>query len=234
MPVVLLEAAAYLDWLYPHMAYRPVGDLRLALRGEDGARFAERVKGALALVRTEHEGRTAVFSDGTLTVVCQEGLFAGAPPDAPLFARSTPYRVFGPSAAPSLRGGRAPLHGGRAGAPGAPRPAPHLRRPPRAPRASSSTGPTSRSAPQALGLSRALHGATLLAAHFFPEVADAAARVRPALSGAERLAVERSGRRRRRIRRGSGTCAGSTRRRGSSSRLAPDARRALDRGPGAC
>ncbi len=33
-------------------------------------------------------------------------------------------------------------------------------------------------------------GATLLAAHFFPEVADAAARVRPVLSGAERLAVE--------------------------------------------
>ena len=42
-----------------------------------------------------------------------------------------------------------------------------------------------------LGLGRGLHGATLLVAHFFPEVAEAAARVRPPLSLPERLAVER-------------------------------------------
>ena len=39
VPVILLEAAAYVDWLYPHMAFRPAGDLRIALRGEDGGRF---------------------------------------------------------------------------------------------------------------------------------------------------------------------------------------------------
>jgi hypothetical protein len=191
VPVVFLEAAAYLDWLYPHMAYRPVGDLRLALRGEDGARFAERVKGALELVRTEHEGRTAVFTDGnTLTLVCQEGLFPGAPADAPLFARSTPYRAFGPAAArPSpedavlstvgeqaLQGLLAPLLTYV-----------DLRELLRLDLDAAYLA--SRAA--ALGLSRALHGATLLAAHFFPEVADAASRVRPPLSFAERVAVER-------------------------------------------
>ena len=33
VPVVLLDGAAYVDWLYPHMAWRPVCDLRLAVRG---------------------------------------------------------------------------------------------------------------------------------------------------------------------------------------------------------
>ena len=41
MPVVLLDGAAYVDWLYPHMAWRPVSDLRLAVRGADGRRFAD-------------------------------------------------------------------------------------------------------------------------------------------------------------------------------------------------
>lgn len=190
VPVVFLEAVAYLDWLYPHMAYRPVGDLRLALRGEDGARFAERVKGALELVRTEHEGRTAVFTDGTLTLVCQEGLFAGAPADAPLFARAVPYRVFGaaahrPSAEDAvlstvgeqaLQGLLAPLLTYV-----------DLRE---LLRLELDAGYLAARA-AALGLSRALHGATLLAAHFFPEVADAAARLRPPLSFGERVAVER-------------------------------------------
>ena len=44
---------------------------------------------------------------------------------------------------------------------------------------------------RALGLGRALHGACLLAAHFFPAVAGAAARIQPELSTAERLAVDR-------------------------------------------
>ncbi len=190
VPVVFLEAAAYLDWLYPHMAYRPVGDLRLALRGEDGARFAARVRGAVELVRTEHEGRTAVFTDGTLTLVCQEGLFAGAPADAPLFERAVPYPVFGagarrPSAEDAvlstvgeqaLQGLLAPLLTYV-----------DLRE---LLRLELDAGYLAARA-AALGLSRALHGATLLAAHFFPEVADAAARARPPLSFGERVAVER-------------------------------------------
>lgn len=188
--VVLLDATAYLDWLYPHMAFRPVLDLRLGLRGEDGARFAEAAKETLSVVRTEHGARTAVFTDGTIAFTFQEGLWTGGPADALLFERATPARVFGPRAGrPSAEDAllssvaeqallgllaplvtfvdvrellRLPLDAG------------YLRE---------------RAA--ALRLERALHGSTLLAAHFFPEVSDAAAAVRPALGTAERLAVER-------------------------------------------
>ncbi|HEY6003326.1 MAG TPA: nucleotidyltransferase family protein [Anaeromyxobacter sp.] len=190
VPVVLLDAAAYVDWIYPHMAFRPVIDVRAAMRAEHGPRFAERMKGRLELLRTEHEGRTAVFSDGTVAFAFQEGLFSGAPADAPLFERSRPCRAFGPSAArPSpedallstvgeqaLLGLLAPLvtYVDVRELLGLGLDAKYLR---------------ARAA--ALGLSRALHGATLLAAHFFPEVADAAALVRPDLGFAERIAVER-------------------------------------------
>ncbi|HSN91523.1 MAG TPA: nucleotidyltransferase family protein [Anaeromyxobacteraceae bacterium] len=190
VPAVLLDAAAYVDWIYPHMAFRPVIDARVAVRAADGARFARAAAEALTLVRTEHGGRTAVFGDGRIEITLQEGLWPGGPEDGPLFDRSVPHRAFGPAAArPSAEEAvlatvaeqalqglwaplvtyvdlrellRLPLDRG------------HLRERARA-----------------LNLSRALHGATLLAAHFFPEVADLAAAVRPDLSLAERLAVER-------------------------------------------
>lgn len=188
--LVVLDAAAYLDWLYPHMAFRPLGDLKLAMRAEDAAQFAEASKDVLRLVRTDHGGRTAIFSDGKMTLVFQEGLWAGGPADAPLFERATPYRVFGPSAfRPSAEDALLSTVGEQALlgllAPlvtyvdvrellGLELDAAYL-----AARA------------RALGLTRALHGATLIAAHFFPEVADAAARVRPELGLVERVAVER-------------------------------------------
>jgi hypothetical protein len=189
VPVVLLDAAAYVDWLYPHMAFRPVGDLRVALRAEDGERFAKAVSGAMSLERTEHDGRVAVFGDGKITLTAQEGLWPGAAADPPLFERRRRYRAFGEGAArPSaedallatvadqaLLGLRAPLItfvdlrellGGE------------LDRAYVLERA------------RALRLSRALHGATLLVAHYFPEVADPAAAIRPELGRAERMAVE--------------------------------------------
>jgi hypothetical protein len=43
---------------------------------------------------------------------------------------------------------------------------------------------------EAAGLARALHGAALLTAHFFPEVSALAEAVRPDLSAVERLALE--------------------------------------------
>jgi hypothetical protein len=190
VPVVLLDAAAYVDWLYPHMAWRPIGDLHVAVRAADGRRFAEATAAALSLARTEHDGRVAVFTDGKVPITLQEGLWAGAAEDAPLFERARPYRAFGPRAA---------------------RPAPEEA-------LLSTIGEQAqlglfaplvtyvdvrellrleldpewlRARAEALGLSRALHGATLLAAHFFPDVADAAARIRPPLGFAERAAVER-------------------------------------------
>jgi hypothetical protein len=190
VPVVLLDAAAYVDWLYPHMAFRPVIDLRVAVRAEDGRRFAEAGKDALSLVRTEDGGRTAVFSDGRVEIVLQEGLWKGAPEDGPLYARRVPHRAFGPSAArpapeeallatvadQALQGLWAPLVSYV-----------DVRELLRLPLDASYV----RARAEALRLSRALHGASLLVAHFFPEVADAAAAVRPPLGFAERIAVER-------------------------------------------
>lgn len=188
--VVFLEAAAYVDWLYPHLAFRPLGDVRLAIAGEDGARFAERIRGDLTLARTEHGGRSASFTDGTVTVAIQEGLWPGGPPDVPLFERGQPYRAFGPSAYrpaaeeallatvadQALLGLHAPLvtYVDLRELLAQPLDEGHVR-----------------ARAEALGLARALHGATLLVAHFFPEAADAAARLRPPLGFAQRVAVER-------------------------------------------
>jgi len=190
LPVVLLDAAAYVDWLYPHLAFRPVGELRVAVRAEDGQRFADAVKGTLSLARTLHGGRTAVFTDGRLELSLQEGLWPGAGADLPLFERAQPCRAFGPAAArpaaedallatvaeQALLGLLAPVITYvdvrellRVGL----------------------DARYVRDRARALGLARALHGASLVAAHLFPEVADAAAAVRPDLGLAERAAVER-------------------------------------------
>jgi len=188
--IVLLEAAAYVDWLYPHVAFRPVGDIRMAVTADDAPRLVEASQGALRVVRTEHGGRSAFFTDGKITLALQEGLWAGGAADGPLFERARPHRVFGPSAhRPSpedavlatvaeqaLLGLHAPLltFVDLRELLALPLDDGHLR-----------------ARAEALGLSRALHGAMLLVAHFFPETADAAARVRPALGFAERVAVER-------------------------------------------
>jgi hypothetical protein len=190
VPAVLLDAAAYVDWLYPHMAFRPVIDLRIAVRAEDGKRFAEAGRDVLSLVRTDDAGHTAVFSDGRVELAIQEGLWRGAPEDGPLYERRVPNRAFGASAArPSaeeallatvadqaLQGLWAPLVTYV-----------DVRELLRLPLDAAYV----RGRAEALRLSRALHGSTAIAAHFFPEVADAAAAVRPSLGFAERLAVGR-------------------------------------------
>lgn len=188
--VVVLDAAAYLEWLYPHLGVRPLGELRLAVPTAEGQRFVDAARPDWSIVRTEHEGRTVVFSNERASVSIQEGLWPSGPEDAVLYERATPYRVFGPSARrPSaedavlatvaeqaLLGLHAPLvtFVDVRELLGQPLDAGYLLA-----RAS------------ALRLDRALHGATLLVAHFFPQTADVAAALRPPLGFAERLAVER-------------------------------------------
>jgi len=194
VPGVILGGLAAVDWLYPHLAFRPLGDLRLAVRGEDGARFAEgAARHAFRPEGTSEGGRVATFGDGRLTFTLQEGLWPGAPADPALFASAVRLPAFGPTAfRPSaddmllatvaeqaLLGLQAPLVTFvdlrellRLPAGEAPDPARVL------PRA------------RALGLSRALHGSMELLAGFFPEVAAAAAALSPGLSGPERMAVD--------------------------------------------
>jgi len=189
VPVVVLDAVAYVDWLYPHLAFRPVIDLRIALRGEDGPRFAKAVAGQMS-ARTEDEGRIAIFTDGRITLTAQEGLWPGGPGDEALFARRVAYRALSPSAArPSpedallatvadqaLQGLLAPLITFV-----------DLRELLRLPL----DVPYLRSRAQETRLARALRGAMLLVAHFFPDVGPAAASVCPELTAPERVAVDR-------------------------------------------
>lgn len=190
VPVVLLDGAAYVDWLYPHMAWRPVSDLRLAVRGADGRRFADGLqRGGMKLVRTGHQGRTAVFADGPMELALQEGLWAGAAEDDALYTRATPAKAFGP-----LAGRPAPEEAllcavGDLGQAALWAPLIRyldLRELLRLPLDAGAVKARAAS----LGLSRALYGAALLTPFFFPEVADAAASVRPALGALERAAVE--------------------------------------------
>jgi len=190
VPIVLLDAAAYVDWLYPHMAFRPVIDLRAALRAEDARLFAEKVQGALRLVRTEHDGRTALFSDGTITVTFQEGLFTGGAADALLFERSRAYRAFGPRAArPSPEDALLSTVGEQALL-GLHAPLVTFVDVRELLRQDLDLAYV-RARADSLRLSRALRGSSLLVAHFFPDVEAAAAALRPELGLAERLAVDR-------------------------------------------
>jgi hypothetical protein len=190
VPVVVLEAAAYLDWLYPHLAFRPVGGLRIALRGEDGGRFAAAVKDQLVLERTEQGGRVAVFTDGRITLSAQEGLWPGGPPDGPLFDRRHPHPAFGPSAARPSAEDALLLAAGDLGMAGLLAPLIALVDLRELLRLPIDTGYV-RERVRSAGLARALYGACRMVSHFFPEAAEAAAAVAPELGGAERLAVER-------------------------------------------
>ncbi|HZY02371.1 MAG TPA: nucleotidyltransferase family protein [Anaeromyxobacteraceae bacterium] len=192
VPAVVLDGAAYADWLYPHLAFRPLGDLRLAVRGEDGARFGEAASRAgFSLEETGAAGRTAAFGDGKIQLSIQEGLWPGAAADPGLFERRRPYPAFGPSAArpapedavlgvvagQALLGLYAPLHTFL-----------DLRQLLRL-EPGLDAGLVRRRADE-LGLLRALHGSLSLLVHFFPDVAGPAALLRPELTAAERLAVE--------------------------------------------
>lgn len=189
VPVVLLDGAAYVDWLYPHMAWRPVSDLRLAVRGADGPAFAAATAAGLKLERTEHGGRVAVFSDGHIELALQEGLWPGGAEDEALYARAVPYPAFGPGAGrPSPEEALLCATGDLAQA-GLWAPLLRYLDFRELLRLGADVGYVKDRA-AALGLSRALFGACALTAWFFPEVAGEAARLTPALGAVERAALE--------------------------------------------
>ena len=192
VPVVVLGGLAAVDWIYPHLAFRPLGDIRLAVRGDDGARFAEAAKGAgFHLEDADAGGRGAAFSDDRVRFTIQEGLWQGAPPDADLFARGVRLPALGPRilrpspedmllatvAEQAEQGLYAPLITFV-----------DLRELLRLAPPLDSRYVKERAA--ALGLARALHGSLALLSLHFPGVADAARALTPTLSAPERAAVE--------------------------------------------
>jgi len=192
VPVVALGGLAAVDWLYPHLAFRPLGDVRLAVRGEDGARFVAAAKGAgFHLEGTDPGGHGAAFSDDRVRFTIQEGLWKGAAPDPDLFARGTRLPALGPCilrpspedmllatvAEQAEQGLHVPLVTFV-----------DLRELLRLDPPLDPSYVTARAA--SLGLSRALHGSLSLLAGHFPEVAREARLLSPSLSAAERAAVE--------------------------------------------
>ena len=194
-PVVLLGGAALLDWIYPHLAFRPVGDLRLAVKGEDGPRFAAALsRTGFGEAREGEGGHTARFFDGRLELAIQEGLVEGSGRDHGLFERAVPFPAVGRTARRLAAEdavlytvgelARAGLHASlllyldlrellllpELGAPG--------------------VAEAVRERADAARLRRALYGACTLVARFFPQVAAQAAALTPELSRAERLAVQ--------------------------------------------
>jgi hypothetical protein len=192
VPVVLLGGAAYLDWIYPHLAFRPLGELRLGVRGADGARFLEgAARAGFRPSGTGPGGHTATFTDGRIEIAIQEGLVEGSGADLGLFERRRPYPALGPSAArpaaevallatvadQACLGLFAPLYTFV-----------DLRELMRLEPPLDAADIGARSAEA--GLQRALHGALQLAAHFFPAVSERARSLMPPLPRAERIAVD--------------------------------------------
>jgi putative nucleotidyltransferase-like protein len=195
VPVVLLGGAAYVDWLYPHLAFRPIGELRLAVKGDDGARFAEALASAGFSVVTEGAGgHTATLGDGRIEIAIQEGLAAGAADAHGLFERRVPFPPMGrsvarPAAEDALLASVADL-----AAMGLFAPLllyVDLRELLRQPElAAPATRDALLARAAAAGLSRALFGALALTRHFYPEVAEPAVALSPALGRAEQAAVQ--------------------------------------------
>jgi hypothetical protein len=104
VPVVLLEAAAYADTLYPHVAFRPVPDLHLWVRPEDHATLFAAGR-PMDLKPDGEEGGAAVLSDGRTRFLLHPSLFPGAPAGAfdAVAGRGIAAKVFGTHAKrPSL------------------------------------------------------------------------------------------------------------------------------------
>jgi hypothetical protein len=195
VPVVLLEGAAYVDWLYPHLAFRPIGELRLAVRGPDGARFAEQLAAAgFGVARTGAGGHTATLGDGRIELRIQEGIVAGRAEDHGLFQRREPFVAIGRTAARpapedalvvtvadlALAGLHAPLLAmidlrELVGLPAFADPA---------------RVEAVRARADAAGLTRALYAACALLSHLYPAASERAESLSPRLGLAERTAVD--------------------------------------------
>ncbi|HEX7624754.1 MAG TPA: nucleotidyltransferase family protein [Anaeromyxobacteraceae bacterium] len=195
VPTVVLGAASYLDWIYPHLAFRPVGELTLAVRGADGARFAAALaEVGFTAVGTGSGGHTATFDDGRLPLHIQEGLLAGRGEEHGLFDDTVPLPALG-TLAVRAAAGSAILHAvgelARAGLYASLLAYLDLRELLLLPELAEAGSLASvRDRARAAGLDRALYGACALVAHYFPQAMERASALSPELGRAERAAVQ--------------------------------------------
>jgi Uncharacterised nucleotidyltransferase len=195
VPCVLLGGAAYVDWLYPHLAFRPLGELRLAVRAADGARFAAKLaEGGFTSVASGAGGHTATLGDGRIDVTIQEGLVSGTADDHGLFDAATAFRALGPTVARPSAVHALLFTVAEVARDGLFAPLllyVDVRELLRLPELTEGgAGERVRATAAAAHLSRALYGALALTGRFFPDVAAAAAALAPDLSRGERAAVD--------------------------------------------
>jgi len=147
------------------------------------------VAGGFRVVRAAEDGRTAVLSDGQLELALQEGLWPGGAEDDALFTRATPCPAFGPRASRPAREEALLCAVGDLAQAGLWAPLIRYLDVRELVRPGLDAAYVRRRA-EAAGLARALFGAMVLLAHFFPDVAAQAAALRPELPALERLALE--------------------------------------------
>ncbi len=98
--IVLVGAASFAESLYPHVAFRPVIDVRLLVPAADVEPLATWLRRAEFKVEpglTDRAGAVKVLSDTRTQIFVHGGFFADAAQNEGVIARSTPMKAFGPS-----------------------------------------------------------------------------------------------------------------------------------------
>ena len=98
--IVLVGAASFAESLYPHVAFRPVIDVRLLVPAADVEPLATWLRRAEFKVEpglTDRAGAVKVLSDTRTQIFVHGGFFAAAAQNEGVIARSTPMKAFGPS-----------------------------------------------------------------------------------------------------------------------------------------
>jgi hypothetical protein len=99
--VVLVGAVSFLESLYPHVAFRPVIDLRVLVpRGEVGpfASYLQRAEFRPTDELADAAGAQAVLTDTRALLFVHDALAPDPALDRALLQRALPLKVFGPSA----------------------------------------------------------------------------------------------------------------------------------------
>jgi len=98
VPVVLLEAAAYADALYPHVAFRPLPELHLLARRTDFQKLALAGEPLEMHLEGEESG-AVVLTDGRTRVLLHDALLGRSRgvAEEEIFERGIGARVFGPN-----------------------------------------------------------------------------------------------------------------------------------------
>lgn len=98
--IVLLGGASFAESVYPHIAFRPLMDIRLLVAAREveplGA-WLKRAEFAPIPNANEPGGATCVLSDTRTTLLVHGGLTGDASLDLALLERAEPMRPFGPS-----------------------------------------------------------------------------------------------------------------------------------------